>query len=148
MLIDSFNFLNKTVTSLRAGPRLPHLCNLSAMHKVNNKSDLSMAVAVGSMHIFLKYVCNCLQNPFTSHPRGAVTLFIITSNTPSRNDELLKNTSKYNPYLNITLDINEPPLLIQKKLVSLGSDHCELWSEYGKYGLLVDRELCLNKMLN
>lgn len=56
-------------------------------------------------------------------------LFIITHNMPSKNDELLENTSKYNPHLNITLHINEPLLLIQRiqrKHVDLGSDYRKL----------------------
>ena len=96
------------------------------MHKVNNKSDLSMKLSIGSVQIFLQYVWNYLHNSFISHPGEAITLFIITHNMPSRNDELLEYTSKYNPYLNITLHINEPLLLIQRKHVDLGSDYSKL----------------------
>lgn len=77
-------------------------------------------------------------------PKKEVTLLMTTPDTLSRNNELLKDGSKYSPYINIMLHKNESLFL----MLSFGSHHCDLWSEFDKYGLLLDRELLLNKMLN
>lgn len=103
--------------------------------------------SIGVVEDIFNFFCNCLQKPFISHPKEAVTLLIITPDSLSRNDELLNDASKYSPYINIALHINESLLLIHKNLAELLESPLWFLIRFDKYGLQVDRELFLNKML-